>query len=167
MLLVLQVIICRSRDFGTKVVQQAKTRETSKKMVKIKNGKSSYKRPPPLTTDVTSLYDSCVDNELNPPINIVCERDQWYPKYLIQYKLGRSLSYTSYLSAKPSTWSYYLSSPMCVSISTSAAHTASTKMSVLEMQRMQTCNLGTSYSSQRSHIVLQMLLILMTSSLLL
>lgn len=41
---------------------------------------------------------------------------------------------------------------MCVSISTAAAHPASTTISPSEIQRMQTWNPETSYSSQRSHM---------------
>ncbi|XP_041651141.1 protein mono-ADP-ribosyltransferase PARP12-like [Cheilinus undulatus] len=47
-------------------------------------GSSSYVRPP-LKADNKTLYDSCVDNERNPSIYVVFEKQQIYPEYLINY----------------------------------------------------------------------------------
>lgn len=47
-------------------------------------GSSSYVRPPPKGSSRT-LYDSCVDNEGNPSIHVIFDKDQIYPEYLIKY----------------------------------------------------------------------------------
>ncbi|XP_070763239.1 protein mono-ADP-ribosyltransferase PARP12 [Enoplosus armatus] len=47
-------------------------------------GRSSYVRPPPKEHSKT-LYDSCVDNESDPGIYVVFEKQQIYPEYLINY----------------------------------------------------------------------------------
>lgn len=47
-------------------------------------GSSSYVRPPPKAKSKT-LYDSCVDNESDPSIYVVFEKQQIYPEYLINY----------------------------------------------------------------------------------
>ena len=45
------------------------------------------KRPPPLPGRGSSqgLYDSCVNDVIDPSIYVIFERDQCYPKYLIEY----------------------------------------------------------------------------------
>ena len=53
-------------------------------------GNPSYTRPPPLKPGGYELYDSCVDNASNPTMYIVFERDQCYPKYLIEYEMWES-----------------------------------------------------------------------------
>ena len=53
-------------------------------------GNPSYTRPPPLKPGGYELYDSCVDNVSNPTMHIVFERDQCYPKYLIEYEMWES-----------------------------------------------------------------------------
>ncbi|XP_076589095.1 protein mono-ADP-ribosyltransferase PARP12 isoform X1 [Chaetodon auriga] len=47
-------------------------------------GSSSYVRPPPKGISST-LYDSCVDNESNPSIYVIFDKQQIYPEYLIRY----------------------------------------------------------------------------------
>ena len=48
-------------------------------------GESSYKRPPAKPGAAHELYDSCVDNIINPTIYIVFDTKQYYPEFLIQY----------------------------------------------------------------------------------
>ena len=48
-------------------------------------GQSSYLRPPAKPPSSIELHDSCVDNELNPTIFVVFEKDQVYPEYVIEY----------------------------------------------------------------------------------
>ena len=69
---------------------------------------------------------------------IVFERDQCYPKYLIKYKLTKSLSHLSDWNANPS---------VSIPISVGSSSTAS---SVSGLGRVQTSNAGTSYSSSLS-----------------
>ncbi|XP_047453038.1 protein mono-ADP-ribosyltransferase PARP12-like [Mugil cephalus] len=47
-------------------------------------GSSSYVRPPPKGSSKT-LYDSCVDNEKDPSIYVIFEKQQIYPEYIITY----------------------------------------------------------------------------------
>ncbi|XP_070827922.1 protein mono-ADP-ribosyltransferase PARP12 [Chaetodon trifascialis] len=47
-------------------------------------GSSSYVRPPAKGSSST-LYDSCVDNELAPSIYVIFDKQQIYPEYLIRY----------------------------------------------------------------------------------
>lgn len=47
-------------------------------------GSSSYVRPPPKGNSST-LYDSCVDNEIAPSIYVIFDKQQIYPEYLIRY----------------------------------------------------------------------------------
>ncbi|NXI73093.1 PAR12 polymerase, partial [Anseranas semipalmata] len=49
-------------------------------------GKTDYVRPPAKSADGLRFYDSCVDNELNPSVFVVFEKNQIYPEYLIEYK---------------------------------------------------------------------------------
>ncbi|NXY87847.1 PAR12 polymerase, partial [Alcedo cyanopectus] len=49
-------------------------------------GYSSYVRPPPKSGAGLRFYDSCVDNELNPSVFVVFEKNQIYPEYIIEYK---------------------------------------------------------------------------------
>ncbi|XP_048248810.1 flocculation protein FLO11-like [Haliotis rufescens] len=49
-------------------------------------GDSSYTRPPPRKGHV--LYDSCVNDEKNPSIFVIFERNQCYPEYLVEYRDG-------------------------------------------------------------------------------
>ncbi|NXK50233.1 PAR12 polymerase, partial [Chauna torquata] len=49
-------------------------------------GKADYVRPPIKSADGLQFYDSCVDNELNPSIFVIFEKNQIYPEYLIEYK---------------------------------------------------------------------------------
>ncbi|XP_055793420.1 mucin-2-like isoform X2 [Salvelinus fontinalis] len=48
-------------------------------------GNSGLRRPPPKGEGSPTLYDSCVDNVLNPSIYVVFERHQVYPEFLIKY----------------------------------------------------------------------------------
>ena len=50
-------------------------------------GSREYKRPPPIHPDKPDgiLYDTCVNNETNPSVYVVFEKEQCYPEYLIQY----------------------------------------------------------------------------------
>ena len=56
-------------------------------------GERNYQRPPRKepSNPASDLYDSCVDNESNPKIFVVFDKDQFYPEYLITYS---ALSYT-------------------------------------------------------------------------
>ncbi|CAC5392789.1 PARP7S [Mytilus coruscus] len=49
-------------------------------------GHSSLRRPPEIPGQGHKLYDSCVDNKFNPTINILFDRNQSYPEYLINYR---------------------------------------------------------------------------------
>lgn len=53
-----------------------------------KEGKSSYLTPPRKqpSNPTSDLYDSCVDNESNPTIFVVFDKNQLYPEYIIQYR---------------------------------------------------------------------------------
>uniref|UniRef100_A0A8C6TEE8 Si:ch73-252i11.1 n=1 Tax=Neogobius melanostomus TaxID=47308 RepID=A0A8C6TEE8_9GOBI len=48
-------------------------------------GRSEYRRPPSKDGGDVNLYDSCVDNVMNPSIFVVFEKQQIYPEYVIQY----------------------------------------------------------------------------------
>ncbi|XP_019749656.1 protein mono-ADP-ribosyltransferase PARP12 isoform X2 [Hippocampus comes] len=47
-------------------------------------GSSQYTRPPAKPMSLT-LYDSCVDDEKNPTVFVIFERQQIYPEYIIHY----------------------------------------------------------------------------------
>ncbi|KAK7886165.1 hypothetical protein WMY93_025786 [Mugilogobius chulae] len=49
-------------------------------------GSSEYKRPPSKDGGNVNLYDSCVDNIMNPSIFVVFEKQQIYPEYVLQYR---------------------------------------------------------------------------------
>ncbi|NXT69860.1 PAR12 polymerase, partial [Chaetops frenatus] len=49
-------------------------------------GNATYVRPPTKCADTLWLYDSCVDDELNPSVFVVFEKHQIYPEYVIEYK---------------------------------------------------------------------------------
>ncbi|NWY42788.1 PAR12 polymerase, partial [Sylvia atricapilla] len=49
-------------------------------------GKATYVRPPEKSADKLCLYDSCVDDELNPSVFVVFEKHQIYPEYIIEYE---------------------------------------------------------------------------------
>lgn len=50
-------------------------------------GKAGLKTPPPKSTaGPTDLYDSVVDNELNPTVFVIFNDIQAYPQYLITFK---------------------------------------------------------------------------------
>ncbi|KAF1459983.1 Poly [ADP-ribose] polymerase 12, partial [Pygoscelis antarcticus] len=49
-------------------------------------GNAAYVRPPTKSVDGLRFYDSCVDDELNPSIFVVFEKNQIYPEYIIEYK---------------------------------------------------------------------------------
>ncbi|XP_055762053.1 protein mono-ADP-ribosyltransferase PARP12-like isoform X2 [Salvelinus fontinalis] len=51
-------------------------------------GNSALRRPPPKGEGSPTLYDSCVDNVLNPSIYVVFEKHQVYPEFLIKYDDG-------------------------------------------------------------------------------
>lgn len=48
-------------------------------------GSSSYVRPPAKGLD-KNLYDSCVDNIINPAIFVIFEKYQIYPEFVIEYR---------------------------------------------------------------------------------
>ncbi|NWH58055.1 PAR12 polymerase, partial [Geococcyx californianus] len=48
-------------------------------------GNAIYVRPPTKSVHGLQFYDSCVDDELNPSIFIVFEKNQIYPEYIIEY----------------------------------------------------------------------------------
>ncbi|KAL4220983.1 poly ADP-ribose polymerase [Mactra antiquata] len=48
-------------------------------------GHKSYRRPPDIPGSQHELYDSCVDDEIDPKIFVVSDKNQFYPEYLIQY----------------------------------------------------------------------------------
>ena len=84
------------------------------------NGDTSMARPPPLPPHLQStnkqhdLYDSTVDNVLQPTIYVVYEMEKCYPAYLIMYKskgeLVRWKTYRNKDSSEPDL--EYLLSPM-------------------------------------------------------
>ncbi|NWI00418.1 PAR12 polymerase, partial [Tichodroma muraria] len=49
-------------------------------------GNAAYVRPPAKRAGQLWLYDSCVDDELNPSVFVVFEKHQIYPEYIIEYK---------------------------------------------------------------------------------
>ncbi|NXO76502.1 PAR12 polymerase, partial [Sitta europaea] len=49
-------------------------------------GSATYVRPPEKGANKLWLYDSCVDDELNPSVFVVFEKHQVYPEYIIEYK---------------------------------------------------------------------------------
>ncbi|KAJ7416033.1 poly [ADP-ribose] polymerase 12-like protein [Willisornis vidua] len=49
-------------------------------------GNAAYVRPPKKSVGGLQLYDSCVDDELNPSVFVVFEKHQVYPEYIIEYK---------------------------------------------------------------------------------
>lgn len=50
-------------------------------------GRAGLKAPPPRSqTDPTDLYDSVVDNTLNPTMFVIFNDIQAYPQYLITFK---------------------------------------------------------------------------------
>ncbi|CAB1346040.1 unnamed protein product [Coregonus sp. 'balchen'] len=55
---------------------------------KVSVGKRTYRRLPPVrsTKEDYNLYDTCVDQLVNPTIFVVFDRCQCYPYYLIKYK---------------------------------------------------------------------------------
>ena len=65
-------------------------------------GHSSYRRPPQKdpSNPASDLYDSCVDNPLNPTIFVVFDTDQFYPDYIIKY-VSQTISDYSYSSPQP------------------------------------------------------------------
>ena len=53
-------------------------------------GEASMKRPPHKSDSAApkkELYDSCVDNVDRPSIFVLFDSDQYYPTFLIQYKI--------------------------------------------------------------------------------
>ncbi|XP_038008917.1 zinc finger CCCH-type antiviral protein 1-like isoform X2 [Motacilla alba alba] len=52
-------------------------------------GNAAYVRPPMKCAGKLWLYDSCVDDELNPSVFVVFEKHQIYPEYIIEYKEER------------------------------------------------------------------------------
>ncbi|XP_029598094.1 mucin-2 isoform X2 [Salmo trutta] len=65
-------------------------------------GNSDLRRPPPKGEGSPTLYDSCVDNVLNPSIYVVFEKHQVYPEFLIKYDDG-VMHWTSSAPAPPKT----------------------------------------------------------------
>ncbi|XP_020782152.2 protein mono-ADP-ribosyltransferase PARP12-like isoform X2 [Boleophthalmus pectinirostris] len=49
-------------------------------------GSSEYRRPPSKDGSNVNLYDSCVDDVMNPSIFVVFEKQQIYPEYVLQYR---------------------------------------------------------------------------------
>lgn len=49
-------------------------------------GSSEYRRPPSKDGGDVNLFDSCVNNVLNPSIFVVFKEQQIYPEYLLQYR---------------------------------------------------------------------------------
>ncbi|NWH37320.1 PAR12 polymerase, partial [Chloropsis hardwickii] len=49
-------------------------------------GNAAYVRPPMKCADKLWLYDSCVDDQLNPSVFVIFEKHQIYPEYIIEYK---------------------------------------------------------------------------------
>lgn len=47
-------------------------------------GSSSYVRPPPKANGKT-FYDSCVNQESDPSIYVIFDKQQIYPEYVITY----------------------------------------------------------------------------------
>ena len=55
----------------------------------IFQGQKAYVRPP--VRSGYDLYDSCVDKVTKPKMYIIFEKDQAYPRYLIQYTLWEEI----------------------------------------------------------------------------
>ncbi|XP_045061046.1 mucin-2-like [Coregonus clupeaformis] len=72
-------------------------------------GNSDLRRPPPKGEGSPTLYDSCVDNVLNPSQYVVFERHQVYPEFLIKYDDG-VMHWSSSAPAPPKTVSIQSSS---------------------------------------------------------
>uniref|UniRef100_A0A4W5NSM8 Poly (ADP-ribose) polymerase family, member 12a n=1 Tax=Hucho hucho TaxID=62062 RepID=A0A4W5NSM8_9TELE len=65
-------------------------------------GNSGLRRPPPKGEGSPTLFDSCVDNILDPSIYVVFERHQVYPEFLIKYDDG-VMHWSSSAPAPPKT----------------------------------------------------------------
>ncbi|XP_072309372.1 protein mono-ADP-ribosyltransferase PARP12-like [Eucyclogobius newberryi] len=57
-------------------------------------GVAGYRRPPSKDGGDVNLFDSCVDNVVNPSIFVVFKEQQIYPEYLLQYKHSLQTHYT-------------------------------------------------------------------------
>ena len=91
-------------------------------------GYSSYRRPPPknLSNPASDLYDSCVDDKLNPTIFVVFDTDQFYPEYIIKYSHATSTAAMSRSSSTSGTASRSHSGASYNYYSASASNTSST-----------------------------------------
>ncbi|CAB1345989.1 unnamed protein product [Coregonus sp. 'balchen'] len=92
-------------------------------------GNSDLRRPPPKGEGSPTLYDSCVDNVLNPSIYVVFERHQVYPEFLIKYDDG-VMHWSSSAPAPPKTVSIQSTSltPTSNRIQATAAATPSKRV---------------------------------------
>ncbi|KAJ0012535.1 hypothetical protein NQD34_016869 [Periophthalmus magnuspinnatus] len=64
-------------------------------------GRSEYRRPPSKDGSDVNLYDSCVDDVMNPSIFVVFEKQQIYPEYILQYRDRAQQHTTNQLAATP------------------------------------------------------------------
>ena len=87
-------------------------------------GHPSYRRPPAkdLANVDIHLYDSCVDNVLNPTIYVVFDRNHFYPEYVIQYLAAQPLPSPSLLLKKRSAQRLIRSSSIQSSSSASVSN---------------------------------------------
>ncbi|NXN26777.1 PAR12 polymerase, partial [Nycticryphes semicollaris] len=51
-------------------------------------GNPTYLRPPPRHSNSNRLYDSCVDDLIDPSIFVIFEKHQVYPAYILEYSKG-------------------------------------------------------------------------------
>ncbi|NXP11385.1 PAR12 polymerase, partial [Thinocorus orbignyianus] len=51
-------------------------------------GDPKYLRPPPRHSNSNRLYDSCVDDPIDPSIFVIFEKHQVYPAYIVEYSTG-------------------------------------------------------------------------------
>lgn len=70
-------------------------------------GSSEYRRPPSKDGGDVNLFDSCVNDVINPSIFVVFKEQQIYPEYLLQYKQTTRSSLYSYNSSYASRQTSY------------------------------------------------------------
>ncbi|KAM6984727.1 protein mono-ADP-ribosyltransferase TIPARP-like [Aplochiton taeniatus] len=77
-----------SANFADKTSGEVRHMFLAKVLIgKVSQGKSEYRRPPAVTgQEYYHLYDTCVDQLVNPSIFTVFDSCQCYPYYLIKYK---------------------------------------------------------------------------------
>ncbi|XP_036813214.1 mucin-2 isoform X2 [Oncorhynchus mykiss] len=123
-------------------------------------GNSGLRRPPPKGEGSPTLYDSCVDNVLNPSIYVVFERHQVYPEFLIKYD-GSVMHWSTSAPAPPKTVSIQSTSltPTSNRIQATAAATPSKRVpsTLNPFKTAATTSSNPTHSRPTSHFVHQSL----------